>query len=243
MLNGLDIFSGIGGMSLGLREWVKPIGYCEIDPYCQAVLLSRMANRLLPKAPIWDDVSTLPPRNFGACVDIIIGGFPCQDISIAGNGKGLDGERSGLFFEIIRLAKEMQPSFLFLENVPAIRSRGGIEVLRSIAELGYDSRFCIISAKSIGARHQRDRFFLLAHSNSTRNIRLPSGKTKTFSKPQLHPQYEKWNIGFENESDLLGKNDGIPCQMDRIRALGNAVVAQQAKEAFKILMGMKNVND
>lgn len=118
----------------------------------------------ISEAPIWEDVRTLEGEEFKGCIDLIYGGFPCQDISVAGRGKGLEGERSGLFFEIMRLAKEIKPSFLFLENVPAITSRGGLQVVREITEMGYDCRWCVISAASIGALHRRERWFLLAHS-------------------------------------------------------------------------------
>src|SRR6185503_4848592 len=106
-MNGLDLFSGIGGLSIALKEWIRPLCYCEIDPYCQAIILNRQFDGLLPRAPIWNDINTIQLRTNGRCVDIIYGGFPCQDISIAGNGKGLEGKRSGLFFQIIRLAKEI----------------------------------------------------------------------------------------------------------------------------------------
>jgi DNA (cytosine-5)-methyltransferase 1 len=162
-LRGLDLFTGIGGITLALKDYVHPIAYCEIDSYSQSILLQRMSEGNLPKAPIWDDIRTMSPLDLPH-IDIIYGGFPCQDISVAGNGKGLEGERSGLFFEIIRLSKEIKPSFIFLENVPAITTRGGIRVVREIAEMGYDCRWCIISAASVGALHRRERWFLLAHT-------------------------------------------------------------------------------
>lgn len=162
-LNGLDLFSGIGGMSVGLQEWVRPIAYCEIDKYCQGVLLSLMSTNAIYSAPIWDDIRSLPTIMFPD-IDIIYGGFPCQDISVAGRGEGLEGKRSGLFFEIVRLAKEIKPKFIFLENVPAITSRGGVTVVRTLAEMGYDCRWCVISAASIGALHRRERWFLLGYA-------------------------------------------------------------------------------
>ena len=135
-----------------LDDWVRPIAYCEIDPYCQGILLNRMADGRLPVSPIWNDVKTLSSRDLPTkFVDIIYGGFPCQDISVAGLGKGLAGERSGLFWEIHRLAKEIFPKFIFLENVSAITSRGGVTIVRSLTEMGYDCRWCVISAASIGA--------------------------------------------------------------------------------------------
>lgn len=164
MLNGLDLFSGIAGLGIGIGEWVRTVAYCERDRYAQAVLLSRMAAREIDNAPIWDDVQTLrgemlPP------IDIIFGGFPCQDISTAGNGVGLEGKRSGLFFEIIRLTSECRPRFVFLENVPAITVRGLDRVLLEFTKIGFDCRWTIVSAAEVGAWHLRERWFLLAHTN------------------------------------------------------------------------------
>jgi DNA (cytosine-5)-methyltransferase 1 len=168
MLNGLDLFSGIGGISVALRGYVETIAYCEADRYAQAVLLSRMRDNELDRAPICTDVRELQREHFGNIrIDIIFGGFPCQDISIAGNGKGLAGERSGLFFDIIRLVKEIKPSFVFLENVPAIRTRGLFHVISSFTEIGYDCRWTCLSAASIGAPHKRERWFLLAHADKS----------------------------------------------------------------------------
>lgn len=169
-MNGLSLFSGIGGIDVALSGYVRPVAYCEIDSYCQGVLFSRMARGEMEIAPIWDDIRTFPTSEFTKRdIDIIFGGFPCQDISIAGHGRGLEGERSGLFFEIVRLAKEIKPRFIFLENVPAITHRGGLRVVREIASLGYDCRWCVISAASVGALHRRERWFLLAYSQSEQN--------------------------------------------------------------------------
>lgn len=166
LLKGLSLFSGIGGLDIALREWVEPFAYCEIDPFCQSVLLQRMQKGDLPCAPIWDEIRTLSLNSSRdkSGIDIIYGGFPCQDISVAGRGKGLGGERSGLFFEIMRLAEEIKPAFIFLENVPAITTRGGLQVVITLTEMGYDCRWCIISAASVGALHKRERWFLLAYS-------------------------------------------------------------------------------
>ena len=165
---GLDLFSGIGGITLALRQWVRPIAYCEIDRYCQAVLLSRMHDGELPTAPIWDDVRTLRGDMLPVKPDIIYGGFPCQDISVAGRGAGLAGERSGLFFEIARLIGEIRPRFIFLENVPAINLRGQEQVISALTDLGYDCRWTTVSAAEVGANHRRERWFCLAYSVSRR---------------------------------------------------------------------------
>jgi len=168
VLNAIDLFSGYGGITLALKEYVRPIMYCEIERYCQGILLSRMDDRSIPFAPIWNDVTTINGELFKGLVDIVYGGFPCQDISVAGKGAGLAGERSGLFKEIVRICKEASPQFIFLENVPAIRTRGAIEVQEAMASIGYDTRWCTLSAAEVGANHKRERWFCLAHSNHNR---------------------------------------------------------------------------
>jgi DNA (cytosine-5)-methyltransferase 1 len=238
MLNGLDLFSGIGGLAIALKEWVRPLAYCEIDQYCQGLLISRMATEDLVKAPIWDDIRSFEPFVLKGSIDIIYGGFPCQDISVAGRGEGLEGKRSGLFFEIVRLAKEIKPKFIFLENVPAITSRGGLRVVREITEMGYDCRWCVISAESIGASHVRERFFLLAHSMRQGCADREKKGSKQIEKgPTLRTdrEIERVRLWKEVVSSMDRTTDGLPNRVDQIRALGNAVVPAQAREAFRIL--------
>lgn len=115
-LRGLSLFSGIGGLDLGLSEWVVPVGYSEKDLYAQAVLRSRIRAGDLPPAPIWPDVTELSGAKLRGSIDLLFGGFPCQDISIAGLGAGLAGKRSGLFYELLRLADETKVPFVFLES-------------------------------------------------------------------------------------------------------------------------------
>ena len=255
-INGLSLFSGIGGLDLALSEWVRPIAYCEIDSYCQGVLLSRMATGDLAHAPIWDDIKTLRIRPQEVDIDIVYGGFPCQGISIAGLGKGLADERSGLFYEVVRLCREIKPRFIFLENVPAITTRGGTKVVREVTSLGYDCRWCVIPAASIGALHRRERWFLLAHSNEnikygSNPLRIPSQqadkstiteqreeRTRRGHTRQYWP-FESREHWQEVVSSMGKCSDGIPNHVDRLRSLGNAVCPQQVKEAFEILMGLK----
>ncbi len=177
MLYGLDLFSGIGGITFALSEWIRPIAYVEKDAYCQSILKSRFATGDLPSAPVWDDVRSFDGLPLRGLVDIIYGGFPCQDISTAGLGKGLAGERSGLFFEIMRLAKEIEPAFLFLENVAAIRTRGLNTVGQELAALRYDCRWGFISAYDVGAPHLRERWFLLAHAKRVK-LRHQQGRSR-----------------------------------------------------------------
>jgi len=165
-MNGLDLFSGIGGLTVALQDWVKPVAYCEIEQYARAVLLSRMSEGELPVAPIWDDVQTLKKEHVPVTIDIIYGGFPCQDISAAGRREGIqEGNRSGLFFEIMRLADEFKPRYLFLENVPNIRTKGLDVVLKELTERGYDCVWTVLSAAEVGALHVRKRWWLLAYPN------------------------------------------------------------------------------
>lgn len=241
-MNGLDLFSGIGGLSLALKGWVKPIAYCEIDPYCQAVLLSRMGEGKISNAPIWDDIKSFNTNGFRNNVDIIYGGFPCQDISITGDGKGLEGERSKLFFEIIRISKEIQPKFIFLENVPAITTRGGLRVVKEVACLGYDTRWCTISAQeSCDALHERKRWFLLAYSKSERfqETGQSLGSEKKFTFFNNSCEHGIRDKEPEDKLEVDGMANGLSHRMDRIKALGNAVVPSQARKAFEILMGVK----
>jgi DNA (cytosine-5)-methyltransferase 1 len=232
------------------------VAYCEIDSYCQKVLLARIAEGQLPDAPIWDNICTLTKEKlleiFKHELHIIYAGFPCQDISCAGTGKGLEGKRSGLFWEINRLVNEIRPKFIFLENVPAITTRGGLEVVKKITYLGYDCRWITLSAHTVGALHKRNRWFLLACNKNFSDSNGKSGEqTNTQTKPE---QTEKntWR-GFTGQywpfisrkhwqktvSEMVMCTDGISDHMDRCIALGNSVVPQQAKKAFKILMGLE----
>jgi len=196
-LRGLDLFSGIGGITRGLSKWSEPVAYCERDEYAQMVLLSRMENGDIPNAPIWNDINTLN-ANMLPEVEFVYGGFPCQDISCAGRGEGLYGERSGLYFQLLRLVEEVKPEFVFLENVPAIRTRGLYSVVKSLTDLRYDCRWTCVSAREVGANHLRKRWFLLAYSNciNSRNEwekEMPKNreldKWKTFSRNNGQKQH------------------------------------------------------
>jgi DNA (cytosine-5)-methyltransferase 1 len=186
MLNGLDLFSGYGGAQDALRGLVRPIAYCEIELGAKRILLRRMRKRQITAAPIWDDVRTLQRRHIAAPIDIITGGFPCQDVSAAGMRKGLGGKRSGLFFEIIRLAREFKPTFIFLENVPGLFVRGIDRVCAELAQAGYDHRWGVLSAYDMGACHQRERVWILAYAK---------GERRRKTRQLRHNEFEKWSAG------------------------------------------------
>lgn len=222
MIYGLDLFSGIGGLTIALSEWVRPLAYCEIDPYARGVLLSRMYDRMLPRAPIWDDIRTLRGREF-AHIDLIYGGFPCQDISCAGTGKGLEGERSGLFFQILRIVSEVRPPWIFLENVPAITTRGLGTVTAEITKAGYDCRWTTLSAAEVGANHKRERWWLLAYSNDSgfqierteqqpaRALELCEVEVSNADRNGIRdePRRELWESG-ESEAEFVNDSPTIP---------------------------------
>jgi DNA (cytosine-5)-methyltransferase 1 len=160
----LDLFSGIGGFSLGLeRAGMQTVAFCEIDKVAQQVLRKHW-----PNVPIFDDVKTLKGEQLGT-IDVICGGFPCQDLSFAGKGAGLTGARSGLWWEFHRLIKEIKPSWVIIENVAALRSRGLDKVLGSLAEIGYDAEWHCVPASAVGAHHQRDRVWIIAYPNHARS--------------------------------------------------------------------------
>lgn len=230
---GLSLFSGIGALDVALSERVRTIAYCENDRFCQAVLLSKMSIKQLPIAPIWDDVTTLSSAYLPG-VGIIYGGFPCQDISCAGNGMGLEGKRSGLYWEMHRLCKDFRPTFIFIENVPAITTRGGLAVVESLTEIGYDCRWTVLSAKDCGAPHKRERWWLLAHSKGER-CEITRRNVRADEEVPRPPDYDWW----KSEPRISRVDDGTPLRVDRVRALGNAVVPQCAKKAFETLMGLR----
>ena len=134
----------------------------EWEPYAQAVLVARQNDGTFPPFPIWDDVQTFDGRPWRGVVDVVAGGFPCQDISVAGKGAGITGERSGMWSHMARIAGEVRPRFVFVENSPALITRGLGVVLSDLAALGYDCRWTVLGAADVGAPHQRDRLWIRA---------------------------------------------------------------------------------
>jgi DNA (cytosine-5)-methyltransferase 1 len=158
-----SLFAGIGGFDLGFeRAGMTCKWQVEIDSYCQRVLAKHW-----PQVMRHDDVRTWPQAN-AERVDVICAGFPCQDISYAGKGAGLNGERSGLFFDVCRIAREMEPRVIVLENVAALLTRGMGDVLGSLASIGFDAEWHCIPAAAVGAPHIRDRVFILGYANGNR---------------------------------------------------------------------------
>lgn len=165
-LRELALFAGAGGGILGgmLLGW-RTVCAVECDAYAASVLVARQNDGILEPFPIWDDVRTFDGRAWRGRVDVVSGGFPCQDISAAGKGAGIDGEQSGLWREMARIIGEVRPRFAFVENSPVLTSRGLDRVLGDLAGMGYDSRWGVVSAAAIGAPHIRERVWIVARNH------------------------------------------------------------------------------
>jgi DNA (cytosine-5)-methyltransferase 1 len=252
----LDLFSGIGGFSLGLeRAGMKTVAFCEIDLFCRRVLAKHW-----PEVPCYDDVRTLTaarlaadgiikavadaastctnghasgtlapyplPRNIG--IGLICGGFPCQDISVAGKGAGIGGARSGLWSEYARIISEVRPRYVIVENVAALLGRGLARVLGDLAALGFDAEWHCIPASAVGAPHRRDRVWIIGYEAVADAVVLNghdggygASKIQQWFAPILSVS-EQW----QSEPDVGRVANWISNRVDRLRSLGNAVVPQ-----------------
>jgi DNA (cytosine-5)-methyltransferase 1 len=169
-LNELALFAGAGGGILGgkLLGW-RTVCAVEYDCYAASVLVQLQNDGVLQPFPIWDDVRTFDGKPWRGIVQVISGGFPCTDISVAGKGAGIDGEASGLWSEMARIVDEIRPCFVFVENSPALTVRGLGRVLGDLAALGYDARWGVLGAVHAGAPHKRERIWIVAHTTSAQN--------------------------------------------------------------------------
>ena len=184
-----SLFAGIGGLDLGLeRAGMTCKWQVEIDEYARRVL-----EKHWPNVRKWDDITTFRPSGAQWSVDLICGGFPCQDISTAGKRAGLHGDRSGLFFEAIRVVELLRPRWLLLENVAGLLNRGLDEVLSTLASIGFDAEWHCLQAADFGAPHIRDRVFILAHAQGSRISREPRNICETERRPlgELPPVFEQ----------------------------------------------------
>lgn len=218
MLTFGSLFTGIGGIDLGLeRAGMRCAWQVEIDDYATRVLAKHW-----PDVPRLRDVREAGSGNL-ASVDLIAGGFPCQDISDAGKRVGIEGERSGLWSEFARIIGELRPRYVLVENVPAILTRGLYRVLSDLATSGYDAEWDCLPAAALGAPHLRARFWLLAYPG--RDGDKARGNDPVFAG-RLLPELCSW---WASEPALCRVDDGVPRSMDRLRGLGNAVVPQAAE--------------
>ena len=210
----LDLFSGIGGFSLGLEltGGFETVAFCEIEEFPRNVIKKHW-----PNVPCYRDVRELTAEQLaadGIAVDVICGGFPCQDISTAGKGAGLSGERSGLWSEIARLTSELRPRYIIVENVSALLSRGLGTVLGDLAEIGYDAEWHCIPASHVGAPHRRDRIWIIAHPQadalSSDTDSIGSHRTKKHIQRDIELRNEQVGISGSMGQDVADANSQGP---------------------------------
>lgn len=219
----LSLFAGIGGFDLGLERTggFTTVAFCEIDKHCQRVLAKHW-----PEVPCHDDVRELRGSDVGP-IDVICGGFPCQDLSTSGSGLGLAGERSGLWYEYARLIGEIRPRFVIVENSPELLDRWLGDILGSLASFGYDAEWHCIPLAATGAPHNRDRAWIIAYPVGFRQPEQ-GGLIKSIpTTPEAYREADRLKRAFQG-GDLpfvCGGHDGLPAFVDRpaITALGNAV--------------------
>ena len=207
----LDLFSGIGGFSLGLeRAGMTTVAFCEIDAKARLVLKKHW-----PNVPVFEDITTLTKADIHDEIDIIAGGFPCQDISLAGKGAGLAGARSGLWSEFHRLIAEIRPRYAIIENVSALRNRGLDTVLRSLAEIGYDAEWHCIPASAVGAPHRRDRVWIVAYPRGQQHegdsIAFGRATAAKFSGPDMADTACQRRDGGREGPKFAGRGELADC--------------------------------
>lgn len=244
-MNVLSLFAGIGGLELGLeRAGMTVVGQVELDPFCQQVLAKHW-----PDTPRHDDVRTTiewwesEPRPH---VDIICGGFPCQDISNAGKQAGITGERSGLWKAMWDTIRHLRPRYVLIENVSALAVRGLDVVLADLAAIGFDAQWATLRASDFGAPHNRERLYILAYTPSldgesrnllgesrTRRAPIPARGLSSLDASARRRAASEW---LERQPDVARLAHGIPRQVDRLRTLGNAVVPQVSEHIGRQLL-------
>ena len=248
-MNELALFAGAGGGILAgkLLGW-RTVCAVEWEQYPASVLCARQNDGLLPPFPVWDDVQTFDGKPWRGIVDVVSGGFPCQDLSTAGNGTGLDGERSGLWREMGRIIGEVRPRYVFVENSPMLINNGLDRVLRDLSKLGFNAKWGIVGADAIGAPHRRERFWLVAYASSiglddrtNQRNRIhrqkicenkPENWDRIWSKANKCVSVDDWK-SFASEFHRV--DDGMAYRLDRLKACGNGQVPECAATAWRIL--------
>lgn len=225
-MNELALFAGSGGGILGgfLLGW-KTICAVEKDPYCAGVLIQRQNEGILPPFPIWDDVCTFDGRLWRGIIDIVSGGFPCQDTSQAGKGAGLDGEKSGLWKEMARIIRDVRPKIVWVENSSILNQRGLDQILRDLAEMGYNARWGVLGADDAGANHIRKRTWILAYT----------GCRNSWECSDTKQECNKWN-GKEESTNKISRSSYNVAHSDTIRLpdrIRNVKCRQKENETFQ----------
>tara|TARA_R110002126_G_scaffold258615_1_gene401613 strand:+ start:666 stop:1403 length:738 start_codon:yes stop_codon:yes gene_type:complete len=240
----LDLFSGIGGFSLGFeRAGMETVAFCEFEPHAQLIL-----NKHWPSVPIHSDIRSLDGRQYKGSVDVVCGGFPCQDLSTAGKQSGFDGDRSGLYLEMLRIISECMPRYAVFENVTGLLTgdsgRWFAQFLYDLAQIGYDAEWHCIEAAYVGAPHRRDRVWVIAYPSEERRERNISEKIRweqsfSWCKNGRRSQ-DLPDRSALYPSKLCGSGDGIPKRVDRLARLGNSVIPQITEAIGRAIMDDNN---
>jgi DNA (cytosine-5)-methyltransferase 1 len=245
-MNELALFAGAGGGILGgkLLGW-RTVCSVEWEPYPASVLCARQNDGLLSPFPIWDDVQTFDGKPWRGVVDVISGGFPCQDISVTGKGAGIEGERSGMWKQMARIISEVRPSYVFVENSPMLTIRGLGTVLADLSEMGFNAEWGVMGAADVGANHQRDRIWIVAKVSNSNGMgwkkgdcsKLEANKTigssSTISFKSGIEGYD--GNSWKTEPDICRVVNGVAAGVDRLKATGNGQVPLCAATAWNVL--------
>jgi DNA (cytosine-5)-methyltransferase 1 len=262
----LALFAGAGGGILGshLLGWTTKCAV-EIDPYCRSVLLARQRDKILPLFPIWDNIKTFNGNPWKGHIDVITGGFPCQDISSAGKRTGISGNRSSLFFEMLRIIEEVEPAFVFAENSPQLRTRGLGSIIKGLTSLGFVGVQGVLGAGHIGAPHERKRMWILAAHPERATPSLWQKATAHPTLPRCREsghQRDRFGLAqslYRGDSEMALQRSnhrswwsvepnvgrvvhGLASQMDQVKALGNGQVPRVAATAWTILSSIIKEN-
>jgi len=238
-MNELALFAGAGGGILGghLLGW-RTVCAVEWEPYPASVLVARQNEGFLPPFPIWDDICTFDVKPWRGIAQVISGGFPCQDVSAAGTGDGLDGERLRMWTEMARVICEVRPQHVFVENSPMLTSRGLGRVLGDLAAMGFDARWGVLGANFAGFDHRRQRIWIVANCAGNRlegrnNSRSP-GQWKTKIRSMAGLCKAKTRVDLPSP-DAFGNANGVAARVDRLKAIGNGQVPLCAATAWRVL--------
>ncbi len=241
-MNELALFAGAGGGILGgkLLGW-RTICAVERNAYAAQVLAQRQNDGALEPFPIWSDVCSFDGKPWKGIVDVVSGGFPCQDISVAGKGAGIDGEKSGLWKHMARIIDEVRPRVVFLENSPLLVSRGLVRVLGDLAFMGFDAEWGIMGANDAGLHHNRKRIWIAAYADSYRSqgINAVSSPKARYSRAsqgtdiaRVLGKIQRGEANCIPESWILGASNGVAARVDRTIAIGNGQVPAVAVMAW-----------
>jgi len=241
-LNELALFAGAGGGILGghLLGW-RTVCAVEWEPYPASILCARQNDGLLLPFPIWDDVQTFDGFAWRGLVDVISGGFPCQDISSAGRGAGIDGERSGMWGEMARIICEVRPRFVFVENSPILTSRGLGTVLGDLASMGFNARWGVLGAKTFSGPHSRNRIWIVARDstqirfNEDEIQKIINFESNLWNSCELTPILDLCKSWKDSESAAVSLGDGLAEWVGAVQALGNGQIPIVAATAWKLL--------